>query len=134
MRENENEHLISKKDVLQKYKISYGSLYRWKRKGLIPEEWFSKKSTITGQETFFPKELICKRLELILEAKDDVLLDELAKKINGTEESNIAIVLMTIFGERKFFLKDIKEVQLIKETGDMIDITSEIINILKEVK
>lgn len=41
---------------------------------------------------------------------------------------------MTIFGERKFFLKDIKEVQLIKETGDMIDITSEIINILKEVK
>ena len=38
------EHLISKKDLLQKYDISYGALYRWKRKGLIPDEWFIKKA------------------------------------------------------------------------------------------
>ena len=46
------QELISKKELLEKYAISYGALYRWKRKGLIPEDWFIKKSTVTGQETF----------------------------------------------------------------------------------
>ena len=41
--------LISKKEVLEKYGISYGALYRWKRIGLIPEDWFIRKSTVTGQ-------------------------------------------------------------------------------------
>ena len=59
------EKLISKKELLEKYGISYGALYRWKRKGLIPEEWFIKKSTVTGQETFFPEALICERMERI---------------------------------------------------------------------
>ena len=34
---DENESLISKKTLLEKYSVSYGALYRWKRKGLIPE-------------------------------------------------------------------------------------------------
>ena len=34
---HEDRELISKKDLLTKYGISYGALYRWKRKGLIPE-------------------------------------------------------------------------------------------------
>lgn len=126
------EQLISKKEVLQKYKISYGSLYRWKRRGLIPEEWFFKKSTSTGQETFFPEELICKRLELILEAKDDVSLDELAKKLNGSDDSNDSIAILTVFGEKKFFLKDIREIYFTGKTGNRIDVTNEILNILKE--
>ena len=46
---------ISKKDLLKRYGISYGALYRWKRMGLIPEEWFIKRSTPTGQETFSTK-------------------------------------------------------------------------------
>lgn len=46
------EELISKKDLLDETGISYGQLYRWKRKQLIPEEWFIRKSTFTGQETF----------------------------------------------------------------------------------
>jgi predicted site-specific integrase-resolvase len=50
-----DESLISKKELLERYGISYGALYRWKRKGLIPDEWFIKKSTVTGQETFFPE-------------------------------------------------------------------------------
>lgn len=50
----EEENLISKKEVLSQTGISYGQLYRWKRKGLIPEEWFIRRSTFTGQETFFP--------------------------------------------------------------------------------
>lgn len=47
------EQLISKKELLEETSISYGQLYRWKRKNLIPEEWFIRKSTFTGQETFF---------------------------------------------------------------------------------
>lgn len=45
--------LISKKELLDLTGISYGQLYRWKRKNLIPEEWFIRKSSYTGQETFF---------------------------------------------------------------------------------
>lgn len=130
----EKEQVISKKDLLQKYKISYGALYRWKRKGLIPEEWFIKKSTITGQETFFPKDLVCKRVELILETKEDTLLDELAKKLNGLDERNTYISLMTVFGEKKFNMKDIKEITIVNEFGKSIDITNEISKILKEDK
>lgn len=46
---------ISKKELLDITGISYGQLYRWKRKGLIPEDWFIRRATFTGQETFFPK-------------------------------------------------------------------------------
>ncbi|MEW8994180.1 DUF4004 family protein [Clostridium sp.] len=72
------EELISKKEILDMTGISYGQLYRWKRKDLIPEEWFIKKSSYTGQETFFPREKIINRLNKILELKDDMPLDDLA--------------------------------------------------------
>ncbi len=51
----EEEVLISKKHLLQLTNISYGQLYRWKRENLLPESWFIKKSSFTGQETFFPE-------------------------------------------------------------------------------
>lgn len=73
------ENLISKKDLLDLTDISYGQLYRWKRKNLIPEEWFIKKSSFTGQETFFPKDKILERIEKIKNMKDDASLDELAE-------------------------------------------------------
>ncbi|WP_040949568.1 YhbD family protein [Gorillibacterium massiliense] len=72
------EDIISKKDLLELTGISYGQLYRWKRKNLIPEEWFIRKSTFTGQETFFPKRKILARLDRIVNMKDDLSLDELA--------------------------------------------------------
>ncbi|WP_027408782.1 YhbD family protein [Anoxybacteroides tepidamans] len=72
------QELISKKELLELTDISYGQLYRWKRKKLIPEEWFIRKSTFTGQETFFPKEKILARIEKIKQMKDDLSLDELA--------------------------------------------------------
>ena len=75
------QELISKKELLELYGISYGALYRWKRKGLIPEDWFIKKATSTGQETFFPAEAVCERIELILSQKEDVLLDDLANRL-----------------------------------------------------
>lgn len=76
------EELISKKDLLQITGISYGQLYRWKRKNIIPEEWFIKKSSFTGQETFFPKEKILERISKIKDMKDDLSLDELAEKFS----------------------------------------------------
>lgn len=72
------EKLISKKELLQITDISYGQLYRWKRKKIIPEEWFIKKSVSTGQETFFPGEKILERIREILRLKDTVSLDELS--------------------------------------------------------
>jgi DNA-binding transcriptional MerR regulator len=74
-----DDDLISKKELLEITNVSYGQLYRWKRKNLIPEEWFIKKSSYTGQETYFPREKILDRIEKIKEMKDDVSLDKLAQ-------------------------------------------------------
>ena len=71
------EELISKKDLLEATEISYGQLYRWKRKGLIPEEWFIKKSSFTGQETYFPRLKVLSRIEKIKSMKEDVSLSDL---------------------------------------------------------
>jgi Protein of unknown function (DUF4004) len=73
-----DENLISKRELLEITGISYGALYRWKRKNLIPEEWFIKKSTFTGQETFFPKDKILDRIAKIQSMKEDLSLDDLA--------------------------------------------------------
>jgi len=70
-----DEDLIAKKDVLEQAGISYGQLYRWKRKGLIPEAWFIRKATVTGQETFFPREKILARIEQIRSLKEEQSLD-----------------------------------------------------------
>ena len=129
---DENESLISKKSLLEKYSISYGALYRWKRKGLIPEDWFIKKATSTGQETFFPAKLICERMELILSQKNDILLDKLAKKLSGEEKNDIFVSLSTEFGEKTFRIRDIKSISLILENGEKKDITETIKNIIEK--
>jgi len=85
--------LISKKDLLDLTGISYGQLYRWKRKQLIPEEWFIRKSTFTGQETFFPKKLILARVHNIVNMKDDLSLDELAGKLS--DNSSFSTIILT---------------------------------------
>ncbi|AWP36202.1 DUF4004 family protein [Heyndrickxia coagulans] len=74
-----DEDLISKKDLLEQTGISYGQLYRWKRKNLIPEDWFIRKSTFTGQETFFPRERILERIKKIQAMKEKLSLDALAE-------------------------------------------------------
>lgn len=75
---------ISKKELLELTGITYGQLYRWKRKGLIPEDWFIKKSSYTGQETYFPREKVLERIDKILNMKDDFSLDELADTFSAT--------------------------------------------------
>lgn len=76
------EDQISKKELLQVTGISYGQLYRWKRKGLIPEEWFVRKSTFTGTETFFPRERVLARIHKIQSMQgDDLSLEEIADAV-----------------------------------------------------
>lgn len=73
---------ISKKELLQLTGISYGQLYRWKREKLIPEDWFHKQASYTGQETFFPKDKILSRIERIQQLKDQYSLEEMAKMLS----------------------------------------------------
>lgn len=87
----DEEKLISKKEVLEKTGISYGQLYRWKRKGLIPESWFFRRSTFTGQETFFPRDKIIERIEQIKEMKGKRPLDDLAEMITEKVNSKLQI-------------------------------------------
>ena len=87
----DEEKLISKKEVLEETGISYGQLYRWKRKGLIPESWFFRRSTFTGQETFFPRDKIIERIERIKEMKGKRPLDDLAEMITEKVNSKLQI-------------------------------------------
>jgi hypothetical protein len=109
-----NEELISKKDLLDLAGISYGQLYRWKRKDLIPEDWFIRKSTFTGQETFFPKQKILDRINRIQTMKENLSLDELADmfspnlsdlKLEGEELVRRNIVSKTVLN---FYLENEK--------------------------
>ena len=121
------EELISKKELLERYGISYGALYRWKRKGLIPEEWFLKKATVTGQETFFPKELICERVELIQSQKDDFSLDELSKQLHEESEAKAVLTVKTLYGDKTFYVNEIQQVLLDDGKGMVRDLTQEIV-------
>ena len=80
---------ISKKELLAETGISYGQLYRWKREGLIPEEWFVKKASYTGQETWFPKERVLERVAMILEMKDGQSLEEIRQEITGGHDDEL---------------------------------------------
>lgn len=100
----DNERLISKKEVLEETEISYGQLYRWKRKGLIPEAWFVRRSTFTGQETFFPRDKILERIARIKEMKDEHPLDDLAEMISTRVNAKLKIALAKL--ERVGWLDD----------------------------
>ena len=126
-----SEQLISKKELLEKYGISYGALYRWKRKGLIPEDWFIKKSTVTGQETFFPRELMIERMELIKSKKDEIPLDTISEQLNVKSQSEKTLIINTVFGERAFRLDDIKSIVLDNGEGDRIDISARLKKLLE---
>lgn len=97
------EELISKKELLELTGISYGQLYRWKRKNLVPENWFIRKSAFTGQETFFPKQRMLARIDKIINMKDDLSLDELAEVFSPTP-AGLAISLQQMI-ERNIVTK-----------------------------
>lgn len=118
--------LISKKELLLRYRISYGALYRWKRKGLIPEDWFIKKATVTGQETFFPTDLICERIELIQKQKDDLSLDELSIQLSSASKKRATVTVETVFGKKVFSLDEITSIVVDDGNGRVRDITKEL--------
>jgi hypothetical protein len=104
------EDLISKKDLLELTGISYGQLYRWKRKGLIPDEWFIRKSTFTGQETFFPKTRVLQRINRIKDMKEDVSLDDLVDVFTPT--LNKTELTIEQAAERKIASADVSKIYL----------------------
>ena len=121
------DELISKKELLELYKISYGALYRWKRNGLIPEEWFIKKATVTGHETFFPKSLICQRIEIIKKQKDENSLKEISKSFSKKSTEAKSVVIDTVLGKKRFYLNEINSVIIDLGNGNEIDITDMIL-------
>jgi len=107
---------ISKKELLDMTGISYGQLYRWKREGLIPEEWFIKRSAFTGQETFFPRERTLARVKAILALKDTNSLDEIRESL--AKESSIYRVrdaLLSMGGMDADFVNSLKKPEEIAE-------------------
>ena len=126
------EELISKKELLELYGISYGALYRWKRKGLIPESWFIKKPTVTGQETFFPRGLICERMELILRQKDDVSLEELSRLFSAESQKRASMIIDTVLGRTVLYLNDVKSIVIDDGDGNQRDITNGIMGGMKK--
>jgi hypothetical protein len=126
-----DEKWITKKELLERYNISYGALYRWKRKGLIPEEWFLRKATTTGQETFFPEALITERVELILGSRNEVELDELAKRLRGSEGEAWVLTVGTTYGDKRFQMEDVKSIVL-SQGERQVDVTGLVTEKAKE--
>ena len=120
-----DEELISKKELLETFGISYGALYRWKRMGLIPEAWFLRRSTSTGQETFFRRDQICQRIRLILDNKEHQTLDELAASL---AEKGQTVLAETAYGRREFPLEEVRSAVVAEGTHQ-----EDILQLLKEI-
>ncbi|MCL1797065.1 MAG: YhbD family protein [Eggerthellaceae bacterium] len=83
--------LISKKELLELTDISYGQLYRWKRERLLPEDWFIKQASYTGQETFFPRAQMLERINAIKELKDTHSLEMIASIVTPQKGNAVAL-------------------------------------------
>ena len=125
------DELISKKELLDQYAISYGALYRWKRMGLIPEAWFLRRSTSTGQETFFRRDQICQRVRLILDNKEHQTLDELAASLAEKHQTVLArrkLIIETAYGRREFPLEEVRSAVVAEGTHQ-----EDVLQLLREV-
>lgn len=125
------EDLISKKELLEQYQISYGALYRWKRMGLIPEAWFLRRSAPTGQETYFRRAQICPRIEQILREKERVSLEQLAAELAGQQQAagtGRTLVLETKYGKKEYPLEELLHVYVkdAQQTADVLEHLKEV--------
>lgn len=84
--------------------------------GLIPEDWLVKKSTFTGQETFFNRELICRRVEEIMAKKDTVSLEEIAKELGQKSMEVPKLIISTKYGDKSYNFTDVLDISLV--TGE----------------
>ena len=129
--EGYDEEVISQKELLETFGISYGALYRWKRMGLIPEAWFLRRSTSTGQETFFRRDQICQRIRLILDNKEHQTLDELAASLAEKGQTVLArrkLIIETAYGRREFPLEEVRSAVVAEGTHQ-----EDILQLLKEI-
>ncbi len=126
-------NLISKKELLSRYNISYGTLYRWKRMGRIPDDWLVKKSTYTGQETFFDEQQICERVEAIIARKDSESLEDIAKELLNKAESETKLKIISRYGNKEYAVSDISDIVFI-ENGKETSILESINAIVKQIK
>ena len=125
------EDLISKKELLEQYRISYGALYRWKRMGLIPEAWFLRRSAPTGQETYFRRAQICPRIEQILREKERISLEQLAAELAGQQQAagtGRTLVLETKYGKKEYPLEELLHVYVkdAQQTADVLEHLKEV--------
>lgn len=86
-----DEQLITKRELLEITGISYGALYRWKRMKLLPDEWFIHRATVTGHETFLPREKVLARVEEIQRMKSSMSLDEIAQHFQPGPPGEVAL-------------------------------------------
>ena len=101
--------------------------------GLIPEEWFVKKSATTGQETFFNRDHICERIETILSLKDSLSLEEIAEQLNKKEKASEAKLQIHQSNRiTEISVSDLQKITLSLPSGDEIDITEKITELLKK--
>lgn len=83
--------------------------------GLIPDDWLVKKSTYTGQETFFDEEQICERVEAIISKKDSVSLEEIAKELLHMSKEETKLKIVSRYGAKEFVLMDIEDIMVIRD-------------------
>ena len=77
-------------------------------------------------------ELITERVELILSGKNELELDELAKKLRGEENEAWVLTLSTSYGDKRFQLDDVKHIVLSR--GDRrMDVTEAVTEKIREV-
>ena len=86
-----DENLITKKELLELTGISYGALYRWKRMKLLPDQWFIRRSTFTGHETFFPRDKVLSRVAEIQRLKEDMSLEEIARHFSPEVSGEVSM-------------------------------------------
>ncbi len=86
-----DENLITKKELLELTGISYGALYRWKRMKLLPDDWFIHRSTVTGHETFLPRDKALQRVREIQELKSQMSLEEIARQFQHGPSEGISM-------------------------------------------
>lgn len=89
---------VSKRELLAECGISYGQLYRWKREGLIPESWFVKRATSTGQETFLPRKQSVERVKMILGSRGRCSQTALQKSLFPPERTYKSTDLIRLQG------------------------------------
>mgnify|MGYP002238136806 CR=1 FL=1 len=99
--------------------------------GTDPGAWFLRRSTSTGQETFFRRDQICQRIRLILDNKEHQTLDELAASLAEKRQTVLArrkLIIETAYGRREFPLEEVRSAVVAEGTHQ-----EDILQLLKEI-